>query len=181
MRSVREARRLLLIIAIALLVIDAAAIAWLLSPRGRGTRAHEEELQQLENEYRTKIREIGPARDMDKRLALAREQQAAFYNTHIPTRYSAISETLGKLATENHVQVSAVRYDAKDTDIPVVQRVGITSTITGGYSNVMQFINALEREKTFFVINSVTLGGAEGGTGAVRLELHIETFLRSAS
>ena len=179
MKSVREARRLLLIIGVILLLVDAAAIAWLLSPRGRGTRANEEELRSLETEYREKIREIGPARDMDKRLALAREQQAAFYNEHIPTRYSTISETLGKLASENHVQVSAVRYEAKDTDVNGVQRIGISSVITGDYVNEMRFINALERSKTFFVINSVSLGGAE--SGAVRLELHIETFLRSAS
>ncbi len=179
MKSVRDARRLLLIIAAILLIVDAAAIAWLLSPRGRGTRAHEDQLRELENEYRTKIREIGPARDMDKRLALAKQQQAAFFTDHIPTRYSAISDTIGKLAGENHVQVSAVRYDAKDTDVAGVQRIGISSSITGGYADEMRFINALERSKTFFVINSVTLGGAEGG--AVRLELHIETFLRSAS
>ncbi len=179
MKSVREARRLLLIIGVILLLVDAAAIAWLLSPRGRGTRANEEELRSLETEYREKIREIGPARDMDKRLALAREQQAAFYNEHIPTRYSTISETLGKLASENHVQASAVRYEAKDTDVTGVQRIGINSVITGDYVNEMRFINALERSKTFFVINSVSLGGAE--SGAVRLELHIETFLRSAS
>src|SRR3954469_1780075 len=101
MKSVRDARRLLLIIAVVLLVIDAAAIAWLFSPRGRGTRAHENELRELETEYRAKIREIGPARDMDKRLTLARQQQVAFYNEHIPTRYSAISETLGKIAADN--------------------------------------------------------------------------------
>jgi hypothetical protein len=179
MKSVRDARRLLLVITAILLVIDAAAIAWLASPRGRGTRAHENELRELESEYRAKIREIGPARDMDKRLALAREQQADFYNNHIPTQYSVLSETLGKLASENHVQVSAVHYEAKDTDVAGVQRVGISQLVTGDYANEMRFINALERSKTFFVINSVSLGGAEAGT--VRLELHIETFLRSAS
>jgi len=179
MKSVREARRLLVIIAVVLLIIDAAAIAWLFSPRGRGTRAHENELRELETEYRAKIREIGPARDMDKRLALAREQQASFYNEHLPTRYSAISETLGKLAAENQVQVTAVHYEAKDTDVPGVQRVGISALVTGDYADEMRFINALERSKTFFVINSVSLGGAEGR--AVRLELHVETFLRSAS
>jgi hypothetical protein len=51
--------------------------------------------------------------------------------------------------------------------------------VTGDYADEMRFINALERSKTFFVINSVSLGGAEGRT--VRLELHVETFLRSAS
>lgn len=179
MKSVRDARRLLTIIAIVLLAIDAAAIIWLMSPRGRSAKAHEVELRELEAEYRAKIREIGPARDMDKRLATAREQQAAFYNEHVPARYSAVSETLGKLAAENHVQVSSVRYEPKDTDVSGVQRVSIGALVTGDYASEMRFINSLERAKEFFVINSVSLGGAEGGQ--VRLEIHFETLLRSVS
>jgi hypothetical protein len=179
MKSIRKARRLILTIAVILFIIDAAAIAWLLSPRGRGAAAHQSQLRELEAEYRSKLREVGPIRDMDKRLLLARDQQAGFFNGYIPSHYSAISETLATLASENHVQKSAVRYDAKDTDIPGLQRVAITASVTGDYPNEMRFINALERSKTFFVINSVNLVGAEGGT--VRLELHLETFLRSAS
>jgi Tfp pilus assembly protein PilO len=179
MRSVREARRLLLIIAIVVLVVAAAATAWLVSPAGRSREALNREYNDLRAQYQVQIREIGPARDIEKGLAQAREQQAAFFAQRIPTHYSTISETLGELASKNQVLVSAVKYDAKDTEVPGLQRLTIAAQITGDYGNEMKFINAMERSKLFFVINSVNLGGAEGGK--VRLGLNFETYLRSAS
>jgi Tfp pilus assembly protein PilO len=178
MKSVRVARRLLLIVAIVLLVIAAGAIAWLLSPSGRSAAALHNEYAQLRSQYEEQLHDVGPARDIDKRLAQAREQQAAFYTDRVPVGYSAISETLFDLAAKNHVQASALKYDAKDTDIPGLQRVGLAAQITGDYGDEMKFINAVERSKLFFVIDSVDLGAAEGGK--VRLDIHFETYLRSA-
>jgi len=178
MKSVREARRLLVVIAVILAAIAIAATAWLLSPGGRSAAYLHNDYNRLRADYEAKLREIGPTRDMDKRLTLARQQQAAFYAERIPTGYSAISQALIDTAQQNQVQVSAVRYEPKGTDIPGLQRVNIAAQFTGDYGNEMKFINAMERSKMFFVINSVDLGGAEGGK--VRLEIHFETFLRSA-
>ena len=178
MKSVRQARRLLLIVAIVLLVVAAGAIAWLVSPRGRSAAALHDEYTQLRSQYETQLHEVGPARDMDKRLAHAREQQAAFYTDRVPVRYSTISEALGDMASKNQVQVSAVKYDAKETEIPGLQRISIAAQVTGDYSNEMKFINAVERSKLFFVIDSVDLGSSEGGK--VRLDIHFETYLRGA-
>ncbi len=178
MKSVRDARRLLLIIAIVLAVIAGCATAWLLSPRGRSAAYLHDEYKQLRADYEAKLRDIGPARDMDKRLAQAREQQAAFYAERIPTGYAAISQALIDAAEKSQVQVSAVKYEPKSTEIPGLQRVNIAAQFTGDYGNEMRFINAMERSKMFFVINSVDLAGTEGGK--VRLEIHFETYLRSA-
>ncbi len=178
MKNVREARRVLLIIAIILAVIACGATAWLLSPGGRSSAYKHDEYNQLRADYETQLKEIGPARDMDKRLAQAREQQAAFYTERVPSGYSEISQALIDAAEKNQVEVSAVRYEPKSTQIPDLQRVNITASFTGDYGNEMKFINAMERSKMFFVINSVDLGGAEGGK--VRLEIHFETYLRGA-
>ena len=178
MKSVRDARRLLLIIAIVLLVTAAGATAWLLSPSGRSAAYLHEEYNGLRADYEAKLRDVGPTRDMDKRLAQAREQQAAFYTERVPTGYAAISQALIDAAEKNQVQVSAVKYEPKDTEIAGLQRINIAAQFTGDYGNEMKFINAIERSKMFFVINSVSLGGAEGGK--VRLEIHFETYLRSA-
>ncbi len=178
MKSVREARRLLLTIAIVLLVIAAGAIAWLLSPSGRSAAYLHDNYNQLRADYEAKLREIGPARNIDKRLAQAREQQTAFYAERVPTGYAAISQALIDTAQENQVQVSAVKYEPKGTEIPGLQRVNIAADFTGDYGNEMKFINAMERSKMFFVIDSVDLAGAEGGK--VRLQIHLETYLRSA-
>ncbi len=179
MNSVRDVRRWLLAIVAVLVVLDIAAIALLLSPAGRSRAAREQERDELQREYQTKVRELAPVRDMDKKLADARKQIADFYESRVPARYSDISNDLGKLAAENHVEISAIRYDEKDTEIPSLSRIGISALVTGDYASQMKFINSLEREKTFFVVTGINLGGGEGGQ--VRLDLHIETFLKAGA
>jgi len=63
-------------------------------------------------------------------------------------------------------------------ETPGATRIGIDAQLAGDYVNEMKFINALERSKLLFVVNSVDLGEAQGGN--VRLELRFETYLRGA-
>jgi hypothetical protein len=48
--------------------------------------------------------------------------------------------------------------------------------LAGEYQRIVKFINALERDRTFFIIDRVNLAEQQGGN--VRLELHLETYLR---
>ena len=48
--------------------------------------------------------------------------------------------------------------------------------LSGSYTSLAHFINALERDEMFFVINSVTLGGEPQGT--VKLSVKLETYLK---
>ncbi len=177
--SVSRVRILLIVVAAALLVLDGRAIALLLSPGGRSRAERQQERDRLQAELQAKMRELGPAQDIDKRLAEAKKEQQSFYNGRIPSRYSEISEAIGKLANQNHVHVATVRYDAKAAEVADLQQVEISMQVVGDYADQMRFINSLERAKQFFVINSVNLGGGEAGS--VRLDMRLETFLRSAT
>ncbi len=179
MSSVREVRRWLIVAIVVLVVLDIAALALLFSPAGRSRAARETERDNLQREYQAKAHELAPVRDMDKKLADARKQIADFYAARVPGRYSDISNELGKLATENRVEISAIRYDEKDTEVTGLSRIGISALVTGDYASQMKFINSLERDKTFFLITGINLGGGEGGQ--VRLDLHIETFLKAGA
>ena len=50
--------------------------------------------------------------------------------------------------------------------------------ISGGYPEIMRFVNALERDQTFFVIRAMALTGQQGGL--VNLRIRISTWLRPA-
>ncbi|HWR34641.1 MAG TPA: hypothetical protein VN622_02080 [Clostridia bacterium] len=178
-RNVPEARRRLLIVLIVLLVLDAAAVALLLSPLGRSRSARENDYSRVRAELQAKRRESLPARGMDQKLDTARKQIDVFYRDRLPTRYSEISAQLGKLANENKIQITGIRYEEQDVSMPGVQRIGIDASLTGDYANEMKFINALERNKLFFVVNSVLLGEAQEGT--VRLQVRFETYIRTAA
>jgi hypothetical protein len=65
-------------------------------------------------------------------------------------------------------------------DPPGSDFTGITldAGITGGYAEIMRFVNGLERDQTFFVIRAMSLTGQQGGT--VNLRLKVSTWLRPA-
>jgi hypothetical protein len=64
----------------------------------------------------------------------------------------------------------------KDPEALGLQRVQIEADLAGGYLQLVRFINSLERDHMFFLVDSVSLGGEQGGT--VRLQLKMETYLK---
>ena len=51
------------------------------------------------------------------------------------------------------------------------------ASLSGDYRPLVLFVNALERDKTFFLITGVTLTGQQSGT--VGLRVRLTTYLRS--
>ena len=50
------------------------------------------------------------------------------------------------------------------------------ASLTGDYKPLVQLINEIERDKTFFLISAVTLTGQQSGT--VSLRLKVTSYLR---
>jgi hypothetical protein len=57
--------------------------------------------------------------------------------------------------------------------------VRIDASLSGDYRPLVELINSLERDKTFFVINTMTLTGQQ--TGTVSLRLGLTTYLRGGA
>jgi len=177
MANLRRTRRRLTTLAIALAVLDLAAAGFLLSPLGRSRSAREAEYAEARRELQIKMRDAVPLRGMDKKLDLARQQIAGFYRERFPAQYSAVSSELAKVASETGVRVSKIAYDPKPAEVPNLQQVVINANLDGDYLQVVKFINAMERDRMFFMVDSLTLAQEQGGM--VRLEVKLETYLRS--
>jgi hypothetical protein len=177
--TVQQARRLLILIAIVLIVIDIAAGVTLLSPLGRGRR--DEEFERLRIERQQKEAETRPTRDMDKKIVNSREAIAGFYKNRLPQTYAEISETLGKTAAEHHVVLSQVKYDAKPAGVGGLHSVTIGVSVSGDYASQMNFINALERETKFYVVENVAIGDSGSDSNQLRVDVQLQTFLRNAA
>jgi type IV pilus assembly protein PilO len=178
MANLRVPRKRFTTIAIVLGVVDLAAVIFLLSPLGRSRSTRELEFSDARRELQVKMRESVPLRGMDKKLDLARKEIADFYRDRFPAQYSVVSSELGKVASETGVRVSQISYDPKPADIANLQQVSINANLDGDYLQVVKFINALERDKMFFMVDSLTLAQEQGGM--VRLQMRLETYLRSA-
>lgn len=174
----RDTRKKLKIAISALLAVDVLAVVVLFSPLVGSERTRRERLDQLWRELQQKTRATEPLRDFDKKIVTAHQQIEDFYKNRLPAQDSAIYEELGKVAAQNGVKIGQIRSKAKDTDPVGLRPVEIEADFSGGYLQLVRFINALERDPIFFIIDSVQLGGEQAGS--VKLQLKLETYQKAS-
>jgi hypothetical protein len=175
MAEIRETRKKLMPVVIALVVLDLACIGYLLSPAGRSRQARQRQYTQIHEQLIAKEREVLPTRGMDGKLKQASSDIDGFYAGRFPSEYSAVAQELGKVAGDTGVHLSGVKYDEKDAPVEGLRKLIIEISLAGDYLQEVKFINALERDKMFFLLDGITLGEQQGN---VRLQLKLETYLR---
>jgi type IV pilus assembly protein PilO len=158
-----------------LVLVDAIAVAMLVSPLAGMREARQQEMRQEWQQL--KAREFAPWRGLDKKLPRAKQQIEEFYQERFPAEESSISASLGSLQSASGVRISGVKYAVKDAPIEGLERVEISDNISGDYLQLVRFIIALERNKLFFLVDGVELGSEQNGI--VGLQLRIETYMRS--
>jgi type IV pilus assembly protein PilO len=126
-----------------------------------------------------KVLEIqtAPLHGLDQRVQKTREQIDAFYKKRIPSDYSVISTRIGELAVASGVRLSRVQYAQEKPGVELTE-ISMDAGISGDYPSIMRFINALERDRIFFIIRGMSLTGQQGGL--VNLRLRVSTWLRPA-
>ena len=169
-------RRRVLWLLVFLLLVDAAAGAFLLSPLAHSREELLAEKQSLEARRGLREREVAPLRKMDQKLKQAAKDLDGFYAERVPSEASAVAERLGKLAGKNNVRISEVKYTTEESELRGLRQVTVKADLAADYLSLMKFLNALERDPMFFVIQRITLNEGEGGQ--VRLELELETYLK---
>jgi hypothetical protein len=175
MASIGEIRRKWMPALIALVVLDLACVGYLLSPAGRSRQARQREYYELRAQLTAKRQEVLPTRGMDQKLKQASQDIITFDDERFPAQYSTVAEELGKLAADTGVHFAGLRYDKRGATIEGLRKLDIEITLSGDYLQEVKFINGLERDKMFFLIDGVNLAEQQG---VVRLQLKLETYLR---
>src|SRR5580700_3959610 len=157
--------------------VDVMVIAIYLSPLVGSQSARQDQLHDLWKELQLKTREVEPLRGLDKKIPIARKQIDQFYAQRLPSQDSAISADLGKVAAQSGVKIGSIKYSMKDAEVLGVRRMEIEADLAGDYLQLVRFVNALERDQMFFLVDSVGLGGEQGGV--VKLQLKLETYLKT--
>jgi type IV pilus assembly protein PilO len=179
MPDLRATRKKVQIALAAMALVDLAAVIVYFSPLiGTGTSRRTHLLDQW-RELQQKTREVQPLQGLDKKIPVAQKQIDEFYKVRLPAQNSAISEDIGKLASESGVKIGSLKYDTKAAETLGLQPVEIEADLAGGYLQLVSFINALERDQMFFLVNSVQLGGEQ--SGVVRLQMKMETYLKTGT
>lgn len=179
MPDLRDTRRKLKIAIGAMLGLDVIAAAVLFSPLVGSTESRRQHMTDLWKELQSKTKQVEPLRGLDKKVVLAKQQIDGFYKDRLPAQDSAISAALGKIATQSGVKIGQLKYNLKDADATGLRPMYIEAELSGDYLQLVRFINALERDKIFFIIDSVDLGGEQAGV--VKLGMKLETYFKSVS
>ena len=120
-----------------------------------------------------------PLDGIDAKLAASTDQANTFYIRRLPYAYSQVAAELGALTTHESVRLARVQY----SQLPVLSgnnaliEVRMDASVSGDYRPVIGLINAIERDRMFFVISGITLTGQQ--TGQVNLRLRLTTYLRA--
>jgi Tfp pilus assembly protein PilO len=140
---------------------------------GRSTDA----LASKQVELKAQELQTAPLRGLDKRVEQSRAQIHAFFEKRIPPDYSSIASRIGELQVNSGARLTRVQYTQGPPGADLTE-ISMDAGISGGYPQIMRFVNSLERDQTFFIIRAMALTGQQGGM--VNLRLRVSTWLRPA-
>jgi hypothetical protein len=173
MRDLLQIKKRFILGVVILGTINLALLVYLLWPGP--ARPSQEALRQ---QYNSLSREVALWEKSNPEKTRADLKQ--LYADNLPGRWSQISQQVDKLIRETGVAAQSIHYPTEDAEkaaLPDVQQVKIETTVTGDYSKVARFINALEQDKLLFIIEKISLNGQEGGA-VVSLQITFDTFLK---
>ena len=121
-----------------------------------------------------------PLQGLDTKLTIATTESDEFYGRRLPSSFSQILSELGALVKkEPGVKLGRGQYNVTPVlpNTPgELTEVRIDAALTGDYRPLMLLINALERDRMFFLISNIALTGQQSGT--VGLRIRITTYIR---
>jgi hypothetical protein len=173
MGDLRKIRKRFIVGVTILSAINLPLLAYLLWPGP--ARPSRDVLQQ---QYNNLSREVALWEKSNPEKTRAELKQ--LYAENLPGRWSQISQQVDKLIRDTGVTAQSIHYPTENVEkpeLPDVQQVKIETTVTGDYSKVARFINALEQDKLLFIIEKISLSGQEGGA-VVSLHITFDTFLK---
>ena len=118
-----------------------------------------------------------PLRGLDAKLARATQEADRFSRQRLPASDSEVAAELGELTKKQDVRLTRAQYTHSPMLVDSANQmteVRIDATLSGDYRPLVQFINSIERDKLFFVINTLTLTGQQSGT--VNLRVGMKTY-----
>ena len=138
-----------------------------------------EALNQQRNLLTTARLQAQPLRGLDTKIAASTEEADAFYAERLPYAYSQVLAELGRLTQKSNVRLANVQYAQNPvlSGANALTELHMDASVSGDYRPIVEFINGLERDKMFFVINGINLSGQQ--TGMVNLRIRLTTYLRA--
>ena len=122
-----------------------------------------------------------PLRGLDTKLVASTHDANAFYETRLPYADSQVLAEIGVLTHKAGVRWTHAQYayNPQLSGSDGLTQMSIDASVSGDYRPIVEFINSVERDNLFFVINGINLTGQQ--TGQVNLRIRLTTYLRPSN
>jgi Tfp pilus assembly protein PilO len=107
-------------------------------------------------------------------LQRSREALQTFFDEDLSTksqRLVAVQREIHRIAQTYQVQASQLKFTHEKVEGSDLIQMGVNIPLSGGYRNLRQFINSVEKSDLFLIIQSIQL--QEGDRGGVLLNLNV--------
>jgi hypothetical protein len=99
--------------------------------------------------------------------------------------YSVVSQEVGEIARDTHVQVQDLKFRQKEVSGRNVDEIEVEALLDGDYAGIVRFLNRLQRSKNTYIVDSLGLDSATGTgavnqapPGTVKVSLHLRSYFR---
>jgi Tfp pilus assembly protein PilO len=171
------------IIGILLLANVAAAIV-AFKPFGGGAddlQRQEVSLQQQLSAMRKRIETDKALVDKMQNARKDKDQFLAKYVADEGLGASTLFEELNRIATEAGVKQLPVTFNKQDIEgSDTFKMFTVTEGYEGSYASLAKFINLVDKSPHFLIIESLNTAAPQQGTGALNVQLKIDTFVNGS-
>jgi hypothetical protein len=186
MNDFKVKKRMILAFLALLLAVD-GALAVHNSRLGARDENPEVKLKAASNRVALVKADIERASKIKARLPEVEKYFDQFENTLPPggKGYSVVSQEVGEIARDTHVQVQDLKFREKEISGRNVNEIEIEALLDGDYAGIVRFLNRLQRSKNIYVVDSLGLDSASGTgpantapPGTVKVSLRLRSYFR---
>ena len=181
MRVVQEHRPIVMMLGIALL-LNVLVYALLVYPLSKRVNSVAERTQAAETELTAARTQHALATATLTGKDKAAKELEVFYTKVLPPDLASARQMgflhLAQLARQSNVRSERINTDEVFDKEATLTRLKIVMSLAGSYQAVRRFIDALERQPEFFVLDDVTLTEASDPDGELTLKLELSTYYR---
>lgn len=182
MRHDFKLERRLIIFALVLLVAADVALAvygWNLS----AGRQPQEELAILTRNRDLLRADITRAQEIRKRIPAIQADCDKFEGSLYPASkgYSSVSAELDSIASKAGLSIESSGFRESEVKGRDMQEVEIDTVVDGSYSQVVRFLNGLQRSENVYAVEALEAkaDASQTANGHVRVNMHIKTYFRT--
>jgi hypothetical protein len=167
-----------------LLLANVAAAIIAFKPFGGGAEDLVRQEASLQQQLAAMRKRIDADKALVDKMQNARKDKDQFLAKYVADERlgaSTLFEELNRIATEAGVKQLPVTFNQQDIEgSDTFKMFTVTEGYEGSYASLTKFINLVDKSPHFLIIESLNTAAPQQGTGALNVQLKIDTFVNAS-